>query len=208
MDENMLDKIKFDEKGLVCAVAQDVSSKEVLMVAYMNRESIKLTMETGYATYYSRSRQELWVKGQTSGNKQKVVSMFYDCDGDCLLLKVEQKGVACHTGQYSCFFEKLFENGKADKENASVLYELYGVIQDRKANPKEGSYTNYLFDKGLDKILKKVGEEASEIIIAAKNASNEEMTCEISDFLYHLLVAMVCQGVTLEDIFAELKSRR
>ena len=208
MDEQLLDRIKFDDKGLVCAVVQEAASREVLMVAYMNRESLKLTMETGYATYFSRSRQELWVKGKTSGNLQKVKSIKYDCDGDCLLLQVDQTGVACHTGQYSCFFQTLFDNGMANKETALVLYELYGVIQDRKTNPKEGSYTNYLFDKGIDKILKKVGEEASEIIIAGKNQDIEELTYEISDFLYHLFVAMVQQSVPLEDIFAELRSRR
>ena len=149
MDEQLLDKIKFDEKGLVCAVAQDAASKEVLMVAYMNKESLKLTIETGYATYFSRSRQELWVKGQTSGNLQRVRSIQYDCDGDCLLLQVDQKGRGMPYGTVFLLFQTLFDNGAVKKDTASVLYELYGVIQDRQTNSKEGSYTAISLTKAL-----------------------------------------------------------
>lgn len=200
-----IDKIKFDEKGLVPAVAQDINTKKVLMLAYMNRESIKRTLKEGVAVYYSRSRQELWKKGETSGNIQKLKGMSYDCDGDSILLQVEQVGVACHTGEYSCFFNEVvsFEEKKGD-----ILEDLYSLLKDRKQNPEEGSYTSYLFREGLDKILKKVGEESAEVIIASKNNEREEMIYEISDLVYHTLVLMIDQGIELEDIKRELEKRR
>ena len=205
--EAFWDKIKFDTNGLIPAVVQDALTNSVLMVAYMNKEALQLTIETGKATYFSRSRQKLWVKGETSGNTQKVVDINFDCDGDCLLVKVEQTGVACHTGEYSCFHNRIYSGGETTV-GAAMLYDLYAVILDRKNNPKEGSYTNYLFSKGLDKIIKKVGEEACEVIIAAKNGDLEELRYEIADLVYHLLVAMVNEGLSLEEIFSELKQRR
>ena len=203
MDKFIKD-IKFDENGLVPAVVQDINTKKVLMLAYMNEDSIKKTLETGLATYYSRSRQELWTKGLTSGNTQKLIKMSYDCDGDTILLEVDQKGVACHTGEYSCFFNETF---KDEAYSEFSLKDLYDQIVDRKSNPVEGSYTNYLFDKGIDKILKKVGEENAEVIIAAKNTDVSELQYELSDLVYHAMVLMVERGLTLEDIMNELKKR-
>ena len=194
--------IKYDRNGLVPAIAQDIATGEVLMLAYMNKEAVDLTLETGIAHYYSRSRQCLWKKGETSGNIQEVRGFYYDCDGDTILLKVNQTGVACHTGSYSCFFNKVMEA----ETGADTLSRLYGIIAERKANPKEGSYTDYLFEKGLDKILKKIGEESSEVIIGAKN-NKEELIYESSDLIYHLMVLLVDQGVTLDDIYEELKGR-
>ena len=166
--------IKYDDKGLIPVIVQDYLSGKVLMMAYMNKESLELTLSTGYANYYSRSRQSLWKKGETSGNVQRVMEISTDCDGDCLLLKVDQTGNACHTGAESCFFNsiKIFEENRSIGQ---ILDSLYKVIEDRRKNRKEGSYTNYLFDKGIDKILKKVGEETSEVIIGAKNNSTEDM---------------------------------
>ena len=211
-----IDKVKFDEKGLVPAVVQEANGK-VLMLAYMNKESLQKTIETGYTRFYSRSRQELWNKGATSGNKQSVSEIYYDCDGDTLLVKVHQTGMACHTGTYTCFTDRrLFPDSKdlvpmaQPQDNTSiakVLNDLYATIKDRQVNPVEGSYTNYLFDKGIDKILKKCGEEATEVIIAAKNPDPEEIKYEISDFLYHVMVLMVLKGVTWEDIVKELANR-
>ncbi|MCR3955462.1 MAG: bifunctional phosphoribosyl-AMP cyclohydrolase/phosphoribosyl-ATP diphosphatase HisIE [Gudongella sp.] len=194
--------IKYDEKGLVPAIAQDIATGEVLMLAYMNQEAVDLTLETGIAHYYSRSRKCLWKKGETSGNIQEVRGFYYDCDGDTILLKVKQTGVACHTGSYSCFFNQVI-GAEGDMD---TLSRLYGVIAERKANPKEGSYTNYLFKEGIDKILKKIGEESAEVIIGAKN-NREELIYESSDLIYHLMVLLVDQGVTLEDIYGELKGR-
>ncbi len=194
--------IKFDENGLVPAIAQDVGTGEVLMLAYMNEESLKLTMETGICHYYSRSRKELWKKGETSGNIQEVKGIYYDCDGDSILLKVNQVGVACHTGNYSCFFNEI----KGYKDVGNTLNELYKTIMDRKLNPKEGSYTQYLFEKGLDKILKKVGEETAEVIIGAKN-NKEELIYESSDLIYHMMVLLVNEGVSLGEIMEELNKR-
>ena len=205
-NENLLNKIKYDEKGLVPAVAQDVMTKEVLMLAYMNEESLKKTLETGLATYYSRSRSKLWQKGETSGHIQKVRGIYYDCDGDTILLKVEQVGSACHTGNYSCFYTPILEEEK--QGSAEILQEIYNVVLDRQANPKEGSYTNYLLEKGIDKILKKVGEETAEVIIAAKNEGNEELRYEASDLLYHLIVLMVNKKLELKDVYKELQGRR
>ena len=201
-----IENIKFDEKGLVPAIAQDIKSGQVLMMAYMNKESLKKTTESGYATYYSRSRQKLWQKGETSGNVQKVVSMKYDCDGDTLLLLVEQTGPACHTGAQSCFFNNFYGDDLGIQP--SILDEIYKVILDRQANPKEGSYTNYLLDKGKEKTCKKVGEEASEIIIGAISGDSENVAYESGDLLYHLSVLMVQCGITWDDIFTELKKRR
>lgn len=214
----MIDNIKFDEKGLIPAIIQDQSG-QVLMMAYMNRESLTKTRETGRTWFYSRSRQKLWMKGEDSGHIQEVQEILYDCDQDTLLIKVEQTGVACHTGHYSCFYRDIDDNetepARVDVEKIydsvqgpGILYELYDIISDRQEKMPEGSYTAYLFDKGLDKILKKVGEENAEVIIAAKNREKSEVVYEVSDLIYHLLVLLVEQGVELGDIFAELKSRR
>ena len=202
-----ISKIKFDEKGLVPVVVQDVKTHAVLMLAYMNEESIAKTQETGNMVYFSRSRQKLWLKGETSGNIQTVHELKIDCDGDTLLALVSQKGVACHTGAYSCFFESLLGEGEYSGGYA-VIDELFSVIEDRKANPKEGSYTNYLFEKGIDKILKKVGEESAEVIIAAKNNVKDEIRLESADLLYHLLVMLSDRGMSPSEVFAELEKRR
>lgn len=208
--------IKFDEKGLVPAVVQEENG-EVLMLAYMNEESLQKTIETGYAWYFSRSRQKLWQKGETSGNVQQVKEISYDCDGDTILLRVHQTGVACHTGTYSCFSGRVLtgaENALATVEPeaeaalTTVLNDLYDVIKDRQLNPIEGSYTNYLFDKGQDKILKKVGEEAVETVIASKNQSKSEVIYEMGDLWYHCLVLLAYHGITPEELFSELMKRR
>jgi phosphoribosyl-ATP pyrophosphohydrolase/phosphoribosyl-AMP cyclohydrolase len=203
--EKIIEEIKFDDMGLVPAIVQDVNTNKVLMLAYMNKESIKKTLEERIAYYYSRSRKKLWKKGETSGNIQKIKGFYYDCDKDTILILVEQVGVACHTGNYSCFFNEVI---KEENEEEDMLQLLYSTIQDRKNNPKEASYTNYLFEKGLDKILKKVGEEASEVIIGAKNKDKNELTYEISDLVYHLLVLMINEEVTIKDVKNELKNRR
>ena len=203
--------LKFDEKGLIPAVVQNASTKEVLMVAYMNSESLEKTVESGHATFWSRSRQELWEKGATSGNYMNVEEIRVDCDADCLLLLVNPDGPACHTGARSCFFRKL-ENGalkEFDKADSSdILQRLMEVTQDRKKNPKEGSYTNYLFQKGEDKILKKVGEEAAEVVIAGKNRSKSEISYETADLMYHLTAMLADNDMTWNDIFDELEKRR
>ena len=192
---------------MVPVVVQDVHTDQVLMLAYMNREAYEATLATGRMTYYSRSRQELWEKGATSGHYQFVRSLTLDCDNDTILARVAQLGAACHTGNYSCFFRPILEDLYSEKDPTAVLEEVYGVIMDRKEHPKEGSYTNYLFDKGLDKILKKVGEEATEIVIAAKNPDPEEIIYEISDFLYNAMVLMAEKGVTWRDVLEELAKR-
>lgn len=202
-----MSNVKFDEKGLVPVVVQDAKTNSVLMLAYMNIESLKITLETGNMTYYSRSRQKLWRKGETSGHYQTLREMKIDCDGDTLLAIVSQEGPACHTGNYSCFFESLYGSGTY-AGGYSIIDELFAVIEDRRENPKEGSYTNYLLDKGIDKICKKVGEEAAEIIIAAKNAAPDEIRYESADFLYHLLVLLCERGLTPGEVFAELEKRR
>ena len=194
--------IKYNEDGLVPAIAQDIATGEVLMLAYMNKESLKLTLETQIVHYYSRSRKEIWEKGETSGNIQELKGFYYDCDGDTILLKVNQTGVACHTGEYSCFFNEVVSS----QDYKNTLGELYKIILDRKNNPKEGSYTNYLFDEGIDKILKKVGEESAEVIIGAKN-NREELIYESSDLIYHLMVLLVNEGISLGDIYEELTKR-
>ena len=199
---------KTNSDGMVPVVVQDYRSGEVLMVAYMNEEAYNHTIATGKMTYWSRSRNELWVKGDTSGHYQYVKSLTLDCDMDTILAKVHQIGAACHTGSYSCFFNEAAKaEGQSGHNPLKVLEEVYATITDRKEHPKEGSYTNYLFDKGIDKILKKVGEEATEIVIAAKNPDPEEIKYEISDFLYHVSVLMVERGVTWDDITRELAQR-
>jgi len=198
---------KTNEQGLVPVIVQDYRTDEVLMLAYMNEEAFKNTINVGKMTYYSRSRQSLWLKGETSGHYQYVKSLTADCDFDTILAKVSQVGVACHTGNPTCFFNNIVKKDYVEKNPQKVLEEVYGIIQDRKENPKEGSYTNYLFDKGIDKILKKLGEESTEIVIAAKNPDPEEIKYEISDFLYHCMVLMVEKGVTWEDIMQELSQR-
>jgi len=202
-----ISKIKFDDKGLVPAIVQDVKTNAVLMLAYMNEESLRQTEEKGEMVYFSRSRQELWHKGATSGNTQKVHELKYDCDGDTILALVAQTGVACHTGNYTCFYESLTGGGEYSG-GYGIIDELFAVIEDRKENPKEGSYTNYLFEKGIDKILKKVGEEAAEVIIAAKNAAADEIRYESADLIYHLLVMLSERGLTPGEVFAELEKRR
>ena len=200
-------EMKTDANGLIPCIVQDYKNDEVLMMAWMNEESFEKTMLTGKMHYYSRSRKSLWLKGETSGHYQYVKSMAADCDKDTLLAKVSQVGAACHTGNRSCFYTPLFENEEKTKNPMHVFESVYDVIMDRKMNPKEGSYTNYLFDKGIDKILKKVGEENTEIIIAAKNPDPEEIKYEISDYLYHLMVLMAEKGVSWEEITDELAKR-
>ncbi len=200
-------EFKLNENGLIPVVVQDYKTQEVLMVAYMNEEAFNNTIKTGRMTYYSRSRKCQWVKGETSGHYQYVKSLTIDCDKDTLLAKVEQIGAACHTGNKTCFYQPLVGTDYNKKNPLQVFESVYAVIEDRKANPKEGSYTNYLFDKGIDKILKKVGEEAAEIIIAAKNPNPEEVKYEMADFLYHAMVLMVEKGLTWDDIVGELADR-
>lgn len=207
--ESILDysELKLNSDGMIPVVVQDYKTNEVLMVAYMNEEAFEHTVKSGMMTYYSRSRQQLWVKGETSGHYQYVKSLAVDCDKDTLLAKVEQIGAACHTGNRTCFYQQIVGSDYDAKNPLQVFQSVYNTILDRKQNPKEGSYTNYLFDKGIDKILKKVGEEATEIVIAAKNPNAEEIKYEISDFLYHVMVLMVEKGVTWEDIVNELADR-
>jgi phosphoribosyl-ATP pyrophosphohydrolase/phosphoribosyl-AMP cyclohydrolase len=245
---NILELARFDANGLIPAIVQDTRTDEVLMLAYMNEEALRKTVETGKAHYYSRSRQKLWLKGETSGNFQEVKSIGIDCDGDALLLKVGQTGQACHTGHYSCFFTRIGideakqrcgvkeDNGTgsfpacgagSDSDvpaqgpgsapvgtaesglatGPEVLGEVFDVITDRLVHPKEGSYTNYLFEKGLDKILKKIGEEACEVIIASKSGEAVEISCEIADLFYHVMVLLAERGMTLNDVYKELARR-
>lgn len=199
---------KLNNDGMVPVVVQDYITSEVLMVAYMNEEAYENTLRTGKMTYYSRSRQELWLKGATSGHFQYVKSLTADCDMDTILAKVSQVGAACHTGARSCFFHEVVKKDYEENSNPlKVFEEVFDVIKDRKIHPKEGSYTNYLFDKGIDKILKKLGEEATEIVIAAKNPNPNEVKYEISDFLYHMMVLMAEKDVTWEEITEELAKR-
>lgn len=198
---------KKNSDGMVPVIVQDYRTDEVLMLAYMNDEAFDHTIHSGRMTYYSRSRQELWVKGLTSGHIQYVKSLTADCDYDTILAKVSQVGAACHTGNRSCFFNDIVKKDYVEKNPLKVLEDVYSIILDRKDHPKEGSYTNYLYDKGIDKVLKKLGEEATEIIIAAKNPDAEEIKYEISDFIYHLMVLMAEKRVTWEDITQELSQR-
>ena len=199
--------LKLSEAGLIPVVVQDYRNEEVLMVAYMNREAYEATLRTGVMTYWSRSRQELWVKGLTSGHYQYLKELRIDCDNDTLLARVAQVGAACHTGNRSCFYRTALKKDAPQRNPMKVFEDVYATIEDRRQNPKEGSYTNYLFDKGIDKILKKCGEEAAEIIIAAKNPNPEEIKYEAADFLYHLMVLMSERGITWEDIAQELANR-
>ncbi len=201
-------EFKTDDKGLVPCIVQNYKTDEVLMLAYMNEESFNKTIATGKMTYFSRSRNKLWTKGEESGHWQYVKSLEIDCDKDTILAKVSQIGPACHTGSPTCFFTDLVRKEYDDTNPLTVFEDVYNVIVDRKKNPREGSYTNYLFDKGIDKILKKVGEECTEIVIAAKNPDAEEIKYEISDFMYHCMVLMVERGVTWKDITDELAERR
>jgi len=211
--------IKYDAQGLVPAIVQDDASGTVLMLAYMNEEALAKTLSTGVTWFYSRSRRALWQKGETSGHVQAVKEMYYDCDADTILVKVTQLGAACHEGTFSCFSRrldddaeqtaKLVDPDKVYKEPlAGVLYELYHVINDRKHNPKTGSYTNYLFEKGQDKILKKVGEEAAETIIASKNNDKAEILYEMADLWYHCLVLLANHSIAPSELLEELKKRR
>ncbi|HAE91559.1 MAG TPA: bifunctional phosphoribosyl-AMP cyclohydrolase/phosphoribosyl-ATP pyrophosphatase [Tissierella sp.] len=202
---NVIEEIRFDNNGLVPAVVQDIKTKDVLMLAYMSKESIKKTFEEKVVHYYSRSREKLWKKGETSGNIQRLKGFYYDCDKDSVLVEVEQVGAACHTGNHSCFFNKVL---KEESQEINIIERLYSLLKNRKENPKEGSYTNYLFKEGLDKILKKIGEESSEVIIGAKNKNKEELVYEISDLIYHILVLMVNEDIFIEDIKNELIIRR
>ena len=200
---NMMD-LKFDDNGLIPVVVQDYYTKQVLTVAYMNRESLAITMREGRTCFFSRSRQELWRKGETSGNTQEVVTITADCDKDALVIQVIKNGPACHTGANSCFFEPVYQSQTVPAFSVDALYDM---IRNRKENPKPGSYTNYLFDKGIEKILKKVGEESTEVVIAAARDKREEVVYEVSDLAYHLLVMMVETGVKPEDIVKELAGR-
>ena len=201
------DEFKLNSDGMIRVITQDYKTNEVLMLAYMTKKSFEKTLETGKMTYFSRSRQELWTKGDTSGHYQYVKSLDIDCDKDTILAKVEQIGAACHTGNRTCFFKPLMKKEYDDTNPLHVFQNVYDVITDRKEHPKEGSYTNYLFDKGIDKILKKLGEEATEIVIAAKNPNPNEVKYEISDFLYHMMVLMAEKDVTWEEITTELANR-
>ncbi len=199
-----IEELKFDENGLIPAIVVDAVSKDVLMMAYMNKESLQISMEKELTCFWSRSRQELWLKGETSGNYQHLVSITADCDKDTLLVYVEPDGPACHLGTKTCFENLVFES----KERKLFTYEgLFSLIEGRKTERKEGSYTTYLFEKGLDKILKKVGEESTEVIIAAKAEDKKETIYEIADLAYHVMVLMIEAGISLEDIHKELASR-
>lgn len=204
-----IENVKFNEDGLVPAIVQDAVSKEVLTLAYMNEESLKKSVETKETWFFSRSRQELWHKGATSGNTQRIVAMAYDCDADSIVVKVNPNGPACHTGAYSCFNENLLEDESASPQSGrfDIINELESVIAKREAEMPEGAYTTYLFDKGVDKILKKVGEEAGEVIIAAKNRDHEELKWEVADLFYHVLVLLREQKLPLDDVLTVLKER-
>lgn len=199
-----INNLKFDEKGLIPAVVVDAHSKKVLTVAYMNEESLRISMEKELTCFYSRSRNELWLKGETSGNYQHIVSITADCDNDALVVTVEKEGPACHKGTDSCFTNKIFQSEEREEYSLDILYEM---LSDRKATMPEGSYTTYLFSKGVDKILKKVGEESTEVIIAGKAGDKAETIYEIADLTYHIMVLMNEMGISLEDVRRELASR-
>ncbi|XQY91443.1 bifunctional phosphoribosyl-AMP cyclohydrolase/phosphoribosyl-ATP diphosphatase HisIE [Metabacillus sp. HB246100] len=204
----MIENVKFDEKGLVPAIVQDAVSKEVLTLAYMNEESLKKSLETKETWFYSRSRQELWHKGGTSGNIQKIVEMRYDCDQDAILVLVQPAGPACHTGAYTCFNETIDKQEVVPSQNRfEILNTLEALIAERESEKPEGSYTTYLFNEGVDKILKKVGEEASEVIIASKNRDAEELKWEVADLLFHLMVLLREQKLPLDEVLKVLKER-
>lgn len=218
LSEEFIEQLKFNSHGLIPAIVQEAATGEVLMLAYQNREALLKTLETGTTWFYSRSRQELWHKGATSGHYQAVQALYYDCDADTVLIKVKQIGGACHKGYHTCFHNRVTAEGVIQEEDqlalnqarrlGSILGELAAVIEGRKAQMPEGSYTTYLFNKGLDKILKKVGEEASEVIIASKNESEEEIVYEVSDLIYHLLVLLAERNIELGAIADELAKRR
>ena len=203
MNEINFDEIRFDERGLIPAIVQDAATREVLTLAYMNRESLARTLETKQTWFWSRSRNELWHKGETSGNTQEVVNLALDCDADAIIVLVKPAGPACHSGAVSCF-----DTGTQQPALGALLDELYELIQSRERERPAGSYTTYLFEEGLDKILKKVGEESAETIIAAKNDDDARLTAESADLVYHLLVLLVARGISLSDIAQELGSRR
>ncbi|UED75629.1 bifunctional phosphoribosyl-AMP cyclohydrolase/phosphoribosyl-ATP diphosphatase HisIE [Brevibacillus sp. DP1.3A] len=206
-----VEKLRFDEKGLIPVIVQDAGSKTVLTLAYMNEESLQKSLETKETWFWSRSRQQLWHKGETSGHTQRIVSMQYDCDGDALVVMVEPNGPACHTGAYSCFSKEVLsdtEDERVQADRFAILSELEELIAAREVERPEGSYTTYLFEKGVDKILKKVGEEAAEVIIAAKNRSREELRYEASDLIFHLMVLLREQKLPLDEVLTELQRRR
>ncbi|NLI88852.1 MAG: bifunctional phosphoribosyl-AMP cyclohydrolase/phosphoribosyl-ATP diphosphatase HisIE [Epulopiscium sp.] len=215
--EKLLSEIKWDQDGLVSVIAQDVHSKKVRMLAYMNEEALKKTLDTGRVHYYSRTRKQLWEKGETSGHYQLLRSISIDCDGDALLMQIEQvDGISCHTGNHTCFY-RSFQEDKWKEElpyevvkaaDGNMVNYVYDIIAHRKANPKEGSYTNYLLTEGIDKILKKVGEECTEVIIATKNEDKSEVVFEVADLLFHLSVLMIELGITWDDIYQELAKRK
>jgi phosphoribosyl-AMP cyclohydrolase / phosphoribosyl-ATP pyrophosphohydrolase len=202
-----IEEIRFDEKGLIPAIIQDAETLEVLTLAYMNKESLAKTLESGETWFFSRSRQELWHKGATSGNTQTVVGIKYDCDQDALLVQVQPKGPACHTGAVSCFSGEAVSERKSSLADYQILQSLEKVILQREVERPEGAYTTYLFEKGVDKILKKVGEEAAEVIIAAKNRDHEELKWEAADLLYHLQVLLVEQGLPFKEVLLTLEER-
>ena len=199
-------KLKFDNNGLIPAIIVDSKTNDVLMLAYMNRESLNISITEGKTCFWSRSRKELWRKGESSGNVQHIVSIKADCDKDALVISVKKTGPACHTGEESCFFEEIYASD-AKRAKPFSIDTLHGIIQDRKANKKPGSYTTYLFEKGIDKILKKLGEESTEIIIAAKSNDKGETIYELADYVYHALVLMAEMGITPDEVINELASR-
>ena len=203
-EEFDIDTLKFDEKGLIPAVVIEAGTHKLLMVAYMNKESLRISMEKKLTCFWSRSRQELWQKGETSGNYQHIVSITADCDRDALVVEGNKDGPACHTGSESCFFNPVWES---DELQDFTMEDLMELIKGRKTDPQEGSYTSYLFDKGIDKILKKVGEESTEVIIAAKADDKKETIYEVADLAYHVMVMMIEMGISIEDIRKELASR-
>jgi len=207
MKADIVDQLKFDANGLIPAVVQDFQSGAVLMVAFMNKESVAKTLETGETHFWSRSRGELWHKGDTSGNIQRVRKILLDCDNDAVLVQVDQQGNACHTGEYSCFFNRVFESEKDTAGFGQVLGSLMGVIEKRKKEQPADSYTTHLFQSGIDKILKKIGEESAETIIAAKNPNQKEFVWEVADLVYHLLVLLSARGIGLAAIASELQRR-
>lgn len=207
-----LDDIKYDEKGLVPVIVQDARNGQVLMFAFANKESLKKTIETGKTHFWSRSRKKLWMKGEESGNTQTVKAMYIDCDKDTILVEVEQKGVACHTGRMTCFYRSSDNKENSapsfgEEPQGKTLQDVYGIIDDRKRNPKEGSYVGGLFEKGLDKILKKVSEEAGEVVIASKNGSKEEIIYETADLWFHSLIALSYADINPDEIYEELGKR-
>lgn len=213
--QEFLNAVKYDDKGLVPVIAQDVHSKKVRMLAYMNEEALLKTLETGKVHYFSRSRKCLWLKGETSSHYQYLKGISVDCDGDTLLLQIEQVGgISCHTGNSTCFYRKLNEDLPKPKQeivnmkNNKMLSDLYNTILDRKLNPKQGSYTNYLFKEGINKILKKVGEECTEVVVAAKDDDNNELVFEVADLMYHLTVMMALKGIDWDDVAIELAKRK